>query len=385
MRRVHAWSLVVLGLVACGDGVPRPAAVDPVSMREAEELAHKFEAAADPCKVEAIDPLLDGESLMRRAVSKADVPPAAKRGFLQGARATEIGQMLCQGFATAKDFHYDLLRVRDVGGQPRPIFRMLSDGAVNYHELELGKSRKDHRVRVLDVLIYTSGEALSDTFAGLLVQSMAAHEQGADVARASRTMSEVRAAQLAGNVEEMRRLIATLPPAMRDNKAIRLMELTGAADLDEATYRDLIDRFERSFPGDPALDLVSLDGFYLRKDAAGSLKAIERIDQKVGGDPYLDMLRASAHLLEPTPEHLAAAETAAKRATEALPDLVGTWWTLATVRLTRGDHAGVVPVLETLERDFAIGFDLAAMRSQPVYASFLGSPEFTAWWASRPR
>jgi len=383
----RACLVVVLSIVAaCGDGVPKPAAVDPVSTSEAEEFARKFEAAMNPCDAGKLDALIDVETLLRRATEKADAPPAAKRGFLDGARSgANVSTMLCQGVTAAADASYSLLRVRDTGGQPRPLFRLLGDGKVNYHELELGKSRQDHKIRAVDLHIYVSGESLSDTLASLLEQSVASAKGGGNIDAAARTMRDIRDAQNRGEGREVRRLIGTLPPQLRQAKAFRLLEVMVAADLDEATYGELIAGYEKSFPDDPSLDMVSIDGYYLRKNATAALAAIDRIDRRVGGDPYNGLLRASAHLLDPTPEHLAEADKWAQVTTEAMPTHQNGWWTLATVRLTRGDHAGVVPVLDKLEQDFGVSFDRAAMASEPVWQGFLQSPEFAAWWAKRGR
>src|SRR5687768_85070 len=109
-------------MVGCGDGVPKPVAVDPVSMTEAEELARRFEAAMEPCDASKIDVLIDLESLLRRATGKANAPAATKQGFLCGARdGTSVGPTLCQGMtAGGMTATYDLLRIREVDGQPRP-------------------------------------------------------------------------------------------------------------------------------------------------------------------------------------------------------------------------------------------------------------------------
>jgi hypothetical protein len=143
----------------------------------------------------------------------------------------------------------------------------------------------------------------------------------------------------------------------------------------------LISAFERDFPDDPSLLLLVIDGYALKKDGPKLLAAIDRLDRKVGGDPYLELHRAGAYTLDPTPANLAKAEQAARSVVTQMPDLQEAWWTLVTVQLQRGDHAGVVPTLDAMKERFSLTFSRDAMATQPIYEAFLRSPEFEAWWA----
>lgn len=152
--------------------------------------------------------------------------------------------------------------------------------------------------------------------------------------------------------------------------------------LEDPAYVDLLTAFERDFPDDPSMLLLVIDGHVMRKDVHALIAAIDRLERKLGGDPYLDLHRAGAYTLDPTPANLSEGELLARAVTTKLPELQDGWWTLATIQLMRGDHAGVVPTLDELKRRFAIVFDRDAMAAEAIYAGFLASPEFTAWWAT---
>lgn len=379
MTRRAARGLVVAlaALVACGDGVPRPAPMDPLSPDEAAELARRFEAAIEPCDPERIDALFDAEHLMRQAMVHARIRADVKRAALAEAkqRGPFVGRQLCAGFDANTAF--DLLRMRPGEHGPRPLFRATSGSGVNYYEVIAGKARSDGAVRVVDLYVYLSGDRMTETIAGMM-------EQGVRVAQAGERpdLEAIGRARQRGDLTEARRLIAALPPALRDAKAVRLMDLQAAMTLDAPDYAETIERYVRAYPDDPSADFVAVDGHFLRKDVPALLAALDRLELRVGGDPYLDNLRAGGLLLEPTPAHLQEAERRARAVTAALPDRADVWWTLAAVQLARGDHAGLVPTLDRLATAFAVSFDRDAMAAEPQWQGFLASPEFATWWSA---
>ncbi len=375
--RANVLLVVLLAAAACGDGVPKPAAMDPVSADEAAALARAFDDAIAPCDVAKLEPLFDSETVARRIVQKASIRADEKRAGLTelSRRNFSVGKQLCAGFA--KDTRFDLLRVRQAGATNRPLFRMLSDGTLNYYDLELGKSKATGVVRIVDLHIYVSGEELTTTLANLIEQGLAAEHRG----QSTKGFQDISAARQSGDWAGVRRIVESLPARLRGTKAVSLIELQAAMQQDAPDYLELIERFERAFPDDPALEMMAIDGHFLRKNPAALLAAIERLDRRVGGDPYLAHLRSSAFLMETTPDNLRQAERWARAATDAMPDLQDAWWNLATAQLQRGDYAVVVSTLDILISRFEITFDRDAMAAEEVYRGFLASPEFTAWWA----
>jgi len=371
-------ALLRLGSVAaCGDGVPAPAAMDPVSAEEAATLAAAFEAALEPCDAAKVGALLDEEQLVRRAVAASGVRKGDQLGMYQGMRRKDaaMGPLLCARFGAEVDVEVLRVVVRD--GRPTPVLRILGSTGFNYYELELGKSRADHVVRIVDFYVYIAGERMSDTFARLGAQGVGAIRAGGD----PEMLGRITAAQQRGDRAEARKLIGALPKPLRDSKQVRIMELATVIATDP-DYQATIERFERAFPDDPALDIISLDGLYLRHDVPALVKTIDRLDRRVGGDPYLAFLRVNAYLLEPTPEHLAAAETAARAAVAGMPKNTSVLLALATVQLRRGDRTGAVVTLETLR---ALGSEVgrASVAKDPDWQAFFASPEYASWAAAK--
>jgi hypothetical protein len=369
--------LVAVALVACGDdGVPKPAAMLPVTKDEATAVADRFAEAASPCNADTLGLLIDSKNLAKRAVNKSHVRPDVKREVLKelDRRDFNVAKQLCIGFPP--DVHFDLVRVRQIGGNQRPLLRMTSASTFNYYDLEVGKPKTGGGPIIVDMLDFYSGSLLSEIVSegmGVGVSSASRGEQFDPTVLAN--------ARAAGDWKAVRAFIEGLPPKVRASRIFRLAELQAAMQLGDSRYIDLITQFEHDFPDDPALLLLVIDGYVMKKDGPKLLAAIDRLDRKVGGDPYLELHRAVAYTLDPTPANLAKAEASARAIVTAMPDLQQAWWTLVTVQLQRGDHAGVVPTLDAIKQRFALTFSREAMAAEPLYATFLQSPEFAEWWA----
>lgn len=369
MRRLL---VLALALTACsGDGAPRPEPMDPVSADEAAELARRFEAAVEPCDGAKVSVLLDIDNVIRRAVKGSGVKPDEERELYKGMKmaAPRIGESLCMDFPG--DSNFTLLRIRDDGGKPRPLFRNLSAKGVNYFELELGKSKKDKQVHIIDMYIYLSGENLSETFAQLARASIGALRAGDDVSE----FGDIVRARKLGDDDEARRLMARLPPRVRNSKQVLLMELQ-LVPAEHPDYLHVVEKIEREYPGDPAIDMVSIDGFFLRKEVGKLLAILDRLDRRVGGDPYLGYLRANAYLLEPTAANLAAAETSVREAIAGLPDRWDVLFGLLTVQVKQKKYPEALATLTTLRDRFEVGVDHDVVAADADWQLFLATPEY---------
>lgn len=372
--------LVLAVTVGCEQD-PAPPRPKPVTTDEAQALAAEFGAAFSPCDAGRLAGLIDAGYLVRRAVDASDLPAPMRREVRRGMGSAQIADRLCQGIDD--EATYVLLRIRDVDGQPRPLFRLLNDDAVNYHELELGKSPKDQRVRVLDIRVYASGDLLSASLTQVFDQVAVAKQLGRSPAELARSIAALNRARADRDAEEVQRRFAELPAELRDSKPLRLAELMAGADLEPAAYSALMERYRQDFPGDPSIDMVAVDYFFLKKDLPRTLEAIETVDRRVAGDPYLNVLRANAYLNADQP---AEAVVAARAAVTAEPNLEPGWWALVMAQLRRGDHDAVAETVATLNLRFKAGIASDTMEDVALWGPYFASE---AYWRSlgngRPR
>ena len=106
----------------------------------------------------------DWDALLERATKDVRVPEKVRQSFYEGFKGkagdTHFAQQLCE--AVRKDGSYTLLRVRVIDGKPRPLFRLLTDGGLNYHDLVL-ETNADGEIHIVDVHIAISGEFMTQT------------------------------------------------------------------------------------------------------------------------------------------------------------------------------------------------------------------------------
>jgi len=98
-----------------------------------------------------------------------------------------------------------------------------------------------------------------------------------------------------------------LPASLQREKFILAQRLRAAQASDMKEYLACIETWQRAYPGDPSLDLISIDACILRKEYPKALECVDRLDRSIGGDPYLDFQRALIYSLMKERDKAAAA------------------------------------------------------------------------------
>lgn len=362
---------VSIALLACTKQ-PEARRVVPPSEQEAEAFAKDFVTHLAPCDGAEIDERVDRDLLFARSFAKRRISDSAATSFKRGFGG--VGTVLCRQLGAQANVAARYLRLHTVDGTPRPLVRLIIDGAVNYHELELDK--RGGTVRVADITNYMAGERLSDTVGTML--DLLLDSGGGEAKTTMETMKRVNQHRLANEWKEAHAAFETLPAAFRGTKPLRLLEVQLTAEIDDASYLAAMDGFTKAFPNDPALVLIQIDRSLLRKEYAETLRFIDLLDKRVGGDPYLDVLRADALGAQ---GKLPEALEAATRASQAAPDLVASWWALLSQQTANQRYADTLPTLEVLRDKFAQDVSAATLGGDERFGALVASPEFTAWAA----
>jgi hypothetical protein len=355
---------------------PAPTAPGPaspsISAADAEVFARAFAAAISGCDPEAVNAMLDLEELGERVAAGRRLPVTREQA------TAKLAATLCAKLGD--EVHYQLLRLRIVDGQHRPLFRLLDDAddGVNYHELALAKGA-DGVIRAVDIYVYVTGEYLSESLGAVYEGLMVSAEQGSSFAGMGATMKQARELVAAGRHDEARAALAALPAALRATKALRAIEVQISSDQAEATYLAAIDAYRRDFPDDPSVELLLMDAFVLRQDYRRALQSIDVLDRLVGGDPYLEALRSLLHV--ELGDLAGAAELAASAITRE-PELYMGWAALLLTRIHAGDIAGAIATMDEVWARFGVALDEATMRADPSFAGLLASAEYAAWKAA---
>jgi tetratricopeptide (TPR) repeat protein len=312
MRAVLLVSLVGIGCFKPDQAEPPPKPL-PITVAEGEEWGGRAEKALNGCDHDELEQLFDMETAVRIAVAGKVKTGAEQRGAVEGARRG-LRQMFEQMCAARGDGAYKRMKVREQDGETRVLIRLAASDGANYIDWVVGKHAGSKRVQAHDGYIYGTGQRLTETF-GELIDAMLSSRGG----ELSRTMelNRMQRMAMAGQHQEALDSLERLEPAIKNSRSGRFMRLTFAAGVSDERYREAIEAYERAYPGDPSLDFVSIDGYFLRKDYPKALAALERLEQRIGSDAYL---RTTAAAIYYEDGKVAEARASLDRALQLEPD-----------------------------------------------------------------
>ncbi len=148
-----------------------PGPVDSGAFADAQLFAFvkRFERAANKRDTDAIKGAFDLDTLMDRVCEGLSVTPAQRRSFaltvgLASASAPYLETVGAGG-------HIKLLRVNEMDGGPRALYRLAGDDGLNYHDVVLALTDRG-RVAVVDAYVYDTGEMMSAALRRMLVQQL---------------------------------------------------------------------------------------------------------------------------------------------------------------------------------------------------------------------
>ncbi|MFN3200177.1 MAG: tetratricopeptide repeat protein [Bradymonadia bacterium] len=356
----------------------------------ARTFAESFEKAAKSKDAVALNNLIDWNMLLEISTEGLDLPSQMKSGFMSGLKSTAGGGPLAAGIIQALNAggSYDFLKVREVNGQRRALFRLImpGEGGVNYHDVVLGAG-SGGKVKAIDIYVYLTGEPISQTFRRLLIPMAAstgiAARLGGEEALLVKHLDDLQVignAVQSGDHKTALRRYATLPKELQEEKSIQLMRLTAAQNAnDDVLYAKAIEEVERLFPNDPSLDMLLIDGYFMKKDWAKVLESVDRLDARIGGDPYLNIMRSGVMLEKGSNDEALALGA---KALEALPELADAHWTHLSAALRSEDYALALKDMNTLTSKFQVVF--GDLTTNPEFAGFVKSPQYTEWKAAHP-
>lgn len=350
------------------------------------QLAAGIERGVLAGDADVVDSLVDLESIITNMTTGVRARRASRERFVAGFRTSfHLGKQICD--AIAKDGSYKFLRLHEVDGVPHLLFRLLAGNGLNYHELRLATSNAGPP-RIVDCYVFIAGEWLSETLRRVYIRAMAETDQSlGDTLLGKeqvllRHVGDIKALNektQAGEGDAALAIYQKLPETLRADKTVQLLRLQAtrvAADGDE--YATAIADFARLFPDDPALDLVSIDGWFLKKEWDRTLQVIDHLDQRIGGDAYLDVMRGICFAASNRPDR---AKECFAHAIEKEPTLAISYFQLIVVALREHDWKEVIRLLTALEKD--LKRTLGDLESIDVYAEFVKSEDYLAWRQAR--
>lgn len=363
--------LTLFPLLAC--------AADPISPAEASAFARQIENAFAAKDIQPFVDAFDNPAVVKAALAGLTVP---EKDLKEIGSTTKMGLSLANRIlgSIQDGGSYRLLRVETGGATPVPVFRLLSQGSVNYHRWQLARDA-NRKLRIADIDVFISGELLSQTMRRLLVPALAAAGKG-QADEYVKQLEDVFAMQRlasGGSHKDAIEVWEKLPAAIRNEKAIMLDRLQYAQKVGGRAWDDAVADYQKRFPDDPVLELVRINALSSQRKYTEALDAVDRLDKTIG-DPYLDLLRAQFHFsLQDFPnaqvhfEKLLKWDNKFERA----------WGGLLLLSMARKDYARTVKLLD--EREKATGKPLAPdyIEKAREFRAFAQSAEYQQWKSRR--
>ncbi len=366
--------LLVIAFGACerkgkGKGIAAPEELAPLSEEEAGLFATRLTQSLNSCDKAELHKLIDIQSMMRRAARLSSAKGQQERQVLEGMRrsSSDLRSQFCGSPSGGSALHF--LRVHKRGGKQALLYRTIMEESFNYLEFYAGKSA-DGQIKIDDVYIYMSGQTLAENLAQMIDIML----NDDSVVDAMENISDKIASNPAGALSALQ----ALPEKAQKAKPMQLLKIQAAAALDDETYAAAIKSYEALFPGDPSLNLVSIDGLILRKSYQKALRAVDNLDNSLGGDPYLDQVRVG--LLLDEGKDLDRATELAEKALQADPESEDAHYLLLGVHMANRNFGGAVAIMRLMGERFELVFEEEGLDpSDPNYIALKASPEWEAY------
>jgi tetratricopeptide (TPR) repeat protein len=367
-----------------GAGAAQPAAELP-SEEACLELAQRIEETMDAGDPSAFKDAFDANRMLDTALAGLELSADQRNQFGAGVLSSfNLAEQICAGIA--KDGSYRLLRFHSVAGERRALFRMITAGGVNYHDLILARG-SNGTPKIVDIHIYLAGERMSATVRRGALPVLAEANKSivekllgseSDFVANLGSIQKMQALSQQGKHSEALAECLKLPASLQKDRNILVQRVAIATQVDPTAHNAAVADYRKWHPNSAALHLMLIDCHFYRKDFAEALACVDALDEAVGGDPYLDFMRANLHHSAGRPTE---ARNSALKAIEDEPTLIQPHWTLLTLALEAKDFAEIARLLTVMEKKFSLRFD--ALEEAEPYAEFVKSPEYAKWLAAR--
>jgi hypothetical protein len=330
----------------------------------------------------------DVDALCERTLEKTGASNKFRTGFKNGVGPSflESSRKSMQQFESAK-----FLRVRQHEGHSVLVFRLLSDKAgLSYIHLLLQKNCPPEKIVIVDQFAASAGEWTSQAMRRLTLSAIVDDNksavaklfspQEADIVKWAPKMARAIQAMHDKKWQEALNAFEKFPDSLRTQSSLFTLRVQCAQNISNEKYLHVLAEWEKIRPTDTALNLLAIDGYFLRKDYSKAHQAIERLDQSVGGDPYLRLLRSYFYTAA---EQLAEAEDAAITACKEEPGLFSAWDQRIGVQLKQKKWSGLGVTLNAFDRAFPSN-SMHEIIQGTEYEEFRQSEDYTRWLNSRP-
>ncbi len=353
-----------------------------INLTEAEALGRALEQTVQNQNAAEFETLLDLAAMVNHGMPHEMRGTAQAKEVTRGILSTLSGNLLKN--LSAGDYRF--LSVEETADGATAHMRLIpADGSLNYHRLTIGRNT-DQKAVAVDVYVYVTGEPLSHTIGRMVGQLSGGSE--VDTLAVAQGMQRASAALQASKPATAEAILSALPPRWQKQKSImqmRIMAANGvAAQKLQAgkpignAYRKAVEAFQTRFPKADNLPLILINYHFLEQDFPKAAKAVDQLDQQVGGDPYLNLIRANIAVGQNDAQ---AARGFVETLIKALPDKAPEGYgILLDQAIEIQNHVETTRILKALEAETPVRFPFDFNKAEP-FAAYMASPEYEKWKA----
>jgi predicted Zn-dependent protease len=201
------------------------------------------------------------------------------------------GDFARQILASIRNGNYTLLREFDDHGTKHLLFRMFGDGGLNYHDYKL--VRVGDSIKAGDFYTYSLDEWTSTQIARLtdiMGQSNNISEDAQNIEKMTQEMNRQ-------DYAAVKRSYDQLDKKYQHSKGVQLLYIHACYHIDLGLYQKALEDYAATFPDAASSYLMMLDLYYMQKEYAKGISAIDKLDKVIGGDPLLDYYRGNIYNL----------------------------------------------------------------------------------------
>jgi len=283
----YCFLLYILFAAACSE--PEK----PVTKEEAMAFATSMKSNIAHRKSNWFNEVLDIKAFENRIreAGQNKVNETMLKGAMKSMATGDFGEQVIKGLG--KKGSYELVKQYEKNNHQHLVFRMYND-ELNYHDFELIK--KGDKVKVADILIYTTGENLSATLAESLM-SMSDQMAAANKIdpQELQKVQMIKSYIQRKDAEKANELYQSLPGLIRAQKLYKIMYIHIASGLGSDEYLKALNKFQQEYPDAPNMYLLMIDAYFLKKDYPGALRCVNSLDSLINKDPFLDFYRGVIH------------------------------------------------------------------------------------------
>ncbi len=334
---------------------------------------------------------MDMKRLIDKTFSGLPAPPEIELSFTaEIADNFNLGKEITT--AMGEEGHYMARQFMVSGDTIFALFRFyMQNGGLNYHEYEIFYD-DDGKFRIGDAYVMSTGEYLSETFRFLLEPALLTHQSIMDdlskiaaIIKGDRQeyMQDMEKVQLIrnefqkGNYQKAHEIYIGMGDEARMKKAVQLMNIKTVTQLSDSLTIKYTDIYQESFPGDPSLQLMMIDNYFLKKQYDRAINAINGLMVLVGQDDgHLENMKAQIHLVAGNSEKFVEHARAAIQLEPWLPD---PYFSLIQFHIAVKDYDIVVELMKLLEKEASITFSEENLKANDTFKGLLSSEAYKKW------